>query len=64
MNDKTRKKFFLRETFFLTFFNHLPIHAASEVSSEMLKPYIFTQAVNFYFYFFSFIGFKVCLKVS
>jgi hypothetical protein len=52
------------KTFFLTFFGHLPIHAAHEVQLEMLKQYLFTQAVSFCSYFFSFIGFKVCLKVS
>jgi len=51
------------KTFFLTFFGHLPIDAAQEVV-KMLKDNLIFQAAKYYFYFFSFKGFKVCLKVS
>ena len=51
-------------TFFLDFFRLFAyIRVNMSRSKQMLKQYLlFRQA--FTFYFFSFIGFKVCLKVS
>jgi hypothetical protein len=58
MKDRKRKC----KKFFLTFFSRLPIDAAREDDQKMVKQFLVAQAVKFYF--FSFSGFKVCLKVS
>jgi len=48
--------------FFLTFLSYFPIRTFIEAMVKMLKKFFLTQAVGFSF--FSFIGLKVCLKVS
>ncbi len=50
--------------FFLDFFRTFAYMPHKKVHENMLKQNLINQAVYFFIYFFSFKGFKVCLKVS